>query len=289
MRGEVFIAIATCFGGLAYIISKEVLEHLSPEAAMFLRYSLGATAIILICPQSLLKIDRVCLKAGFLTGSIWAMSMLILYSGLKRTDTGIAAFLCNSEFITIPIIEFLLFRACISAATLIRIGIGLIGALCLSMGRGFGLGGGELLLAVSSIGFSLMVVLNVRQSKISSVYSLGVVMMLVAAFETGLICLVKGESISLRGSVLWQIIFLGFFVTGLNRVLVLHGQRKVSAVNSGLIFLLEPVFAAILGVFYLNETLSSRELFGMFAMFSAALLTVFQKQGEERTLSPPVE
>src|SRR5699024_5079486 len=68
------------------------------------------------------------------------------------------------------------------------------------------------------------------------------------------------------------VLFLSVFCTGVAFVLQPVAQQYTTASHVGVIFALEPVFAAIVAFFFAGEVLSARAYFGAFLMLASIFI-----------------
>jgi len=274
LKGEILLLITTVIGGTAYVVSKSLLLEISPENLIFYRFLFGIIFLVILRPKSVLTLDRQTLGLGAGVGAVMALSMFALFYGLRTTGSGIAAFLANSEFLFIPFIELLLFKKRISRLIWLSLSLGVIGIILISLGKDLRISLGELFLCASSIGFAFTAILSVRATRLVPTYKLTISMMLFAGLLAGIVSATQGSLALPPIAVLPHLLYIGIVVTGLRFLLVLIAQRSVSASHSGIIYLAEPVVAAIFGVVLLKEQLTMNQILGMVSMLLAALLIV---------------
>ena len=78
------------------------------------------------------------------------------------------------------------------------------------------------------------------------------------------------------GSILqcwWPIVYAGVFSGGVAYTFQIIGERDVQPTLASLLMSLESVFTALFGWLLLDQTLSTRELFGCAVMFAAIILS----------------
>jgi drug/metabolite transporter (DMT)-like permease len=82
---------------------------------------------------------------------------------------------------------------------------------------------------------------------------------------------------------LWPLVYLGLAASAGMVWLQAWGQARVRAVEAALIYGLEPVFASLTAVFYINEVLAGRALAGA----ALIVLGVMLSQWPVNTATPP--
>ncbi len=82
------------------------------------------------------------------------------------------------------------------------------------------------------------------------------------------------------------VLYLGLVSAGIAYLLYGHGLRSVHVSTVGTLTLAEPLTAAVLGIFFLNEALTVVSGTGIVLIFTAQLLIVLQKSRASKTTYP---
>jgi drug/metabolite transporter (DMT)-like permease len=273
-HGELILAFTTLLGATSYVATKYLLEELSPSTICFYRFLLGFLCLVIVRPQAITTgVSKEALKGGAIIGTLMALSITLFFLGLRTTTPGLAAFLCNSEFLIIPFLELLLFGRIVSKETLQSILVGLSGVVLLMFSEPMsGSSQGHFYLLGASVGFSFVAIFSVRFTKIVPVYQLATVMMGVATVLSGAVAFTTSVLVLPSVKSLWFLLYLGVVITGVRFLLVLVAQRTVSAAHTGIIYLLEPVLATIFGVVIFSEVLTTIKSLGMLLMVISTLM-----------------
>lgn len=85
---------------------------------------------------------------------------------------------------------------------------------------------------------------------------------------------------------------IGIVATALPIQLLLNGLKYISPIKASILSVLEPVVTVIVGLFFLNETMSSMQSLGVVIVLLGAILIQFEKTSEgmgSNLHSPPVD
>lgn len=278
----------TCIvGGTSYGLSKELMGYFNPSELITYRFFLGALTLILFRPSSLRQLSKEKLKLTFPTGAVLAFSMLAMWQGVKYSDTGLSAFIANSEFIIIPIISYLFFGQKISLKTLLLVFLGLIGMALLSFQRDFEISYGTVILLICATGFAFYAVLNTELTKKLDTFELSLYNLLWSTFFCAFAALIEGYTFKFSYASVLPLLYLGPVVLGIRFAFITYGQSKVKVAHAGLIYLTEPVTAALIGCYLLGEAFSPYQLLGIMILMGTVLgsfLVVSQEEGLEERL-----
>lgn len=262
-KANILMVIVTMFWGLSYTFMVMGLESLEAFNVVALRC---LTAFIIAGLIFLPKMLRVNIKTilyasiqGFLLFTIFALSLL----GLKTTSAGNAGFILSLTVVLVPIITSFIEKRLPSRAVSFAIVATMIGITVLTMKDSLSFQTGDLLVAVAAVCYSIYLILNSRFTKnvesISyGVYQLGIAGLFGAVFtmtfETPMLPSTSSSWIAILG--------LGIICTAFCFVAQAVVQQYTSPTHTGLIFSLEPIFAAIFAMIFLGEGLTVQLVIG---------------------------
>ena len=210
---------------------------------------------------------------GFMIGTVNFAAFTLQVLGLGSTSPALSAFFTSLGSAWVPILAFVVFRAVVRGATLAGLLLGLVGAAIMSidLNERWLLGRGEWLTLAASVLFAIEVLMIDRLGKtvrpghmsIGFLVGTGLPALLLAS------CLAVGDvgfsewlawtNAKLQSPALLRDVIL---VTLLSTVAASYFfttyQPRVSAGRAALIYLLEPVFAAILSVMMGLDQISNR-------------------------------
>jgi drug/metabolite transporter (DMT)-like permease len=241
------------------------LAELSPFGLNAWRFIGAFLVALLLTPGKSFHVSRDTLKYSARIG----LSLLFVYSGatfgVMYTSLSNAGFLCGLTVIFTPILGILFFRKKPEAKLAVAVVLALAGIGFLTLTDDFRLASGDLLCILCALAYAVDLLITekaVRRPSVNAfqlgVYQLGFtgLFMLIPAliFETPRVPVLPQSLAALA--------FLTIFCTGLAFVVQAVAQQYTEAARVGVIFTLEPVFAAVAARVFAGEVLSGKASLG---------------------------
>lgn len=271
-RAEIMLVLVTLCWGLSFPLMKQwdPLSDacpggpaLGPLLAKFtligVRYTLALLIFLALRPAALPSFRGRDAGLGIQYGLIFWVGGTLQVIGLALTTPAMSAFLTSLGGAWVPLLAFALWRTSVAVQTLAGLGLGLAGALVLSLREegDWGLGPGELLTLVSSVIFAGQILFLDRRGKevrsalpltvgllaISGLPSLAVAAALAAAGPGVVPWLAWAAEHLTTPGLLLNLAVMVVFPTLLAFHWMNAHQPHVTATRAALIYFLEPVFA----------------------------------------------
>ncbi len=276
----------TLFWGGAFISAHQVAQHAGPFSAAFVRFAIASGLLmIFIRSRSTLKpkLQRkhiVWLLLLGLTG-IFGYNALF-FEGLKTVEASRAALIIANTPITIALLSVIFLKEKLTLLRSLGILISISGALLvisrgkLSVFTDQSLTWGELCIlgcvlcwaVYSLIGKVVMTDLLPLQG-VTYACVIGTVALFFPAVAEGLFRQVGGYSLFV-----WlHLIYLGVFATVVGFIIFYQGIRQIGPVKTGLFINLVPIFAVILSVIFLHESVTKSLIVGAGLVITGVYLT----------------
>jgi drug/metabolite transporter (DMT)-like permease len=238
---------------------------------------------------------------GLLLGGINSLGFVFQVTGLAWTSPALSAFVTSLASAWVPLLLFMFFRLPVHRLTLAGLIIGIAGAGVLGIQTSLAItfGWGEMLTFISTWFFALVIVLldrlgrGVQSAHFTVAFIAGTG--LPALLINGVILTGGGETASwfhwtmgmLSDPLIWRDLIL---LTILCTVLPFHWfnvyQPRVAASRAAVIYLLEPVFASIISIFWGHDILDARLILGGSLILAGNALV--ELPALLRTFKPPV-
>jgi drug/metabolite transporter (DMT)-like permease len=285
-RQAVFWLVLVCLvWGVSFTITKEVLRLSSPLMFMGLRFGLGSLVLL----GSLRGLTRADLAGGLVLGLLFWGSYAFQVSGLAETTPSRSAFITSLSTPLVPVVSFLVHRSLprprvLAAVTLAGLGMYL---LTLPAGAGEGLNRGDILTLGCAVLFAGQIVAAGHFSRRAVPVRLLAVEMITAAVLSFLLApVIETPRLTVNGTFLAALLFLTLsgvwtFYTQL------RAQQVLSATHTALLFMLEPVFAALTSFLLLGERLSAIQWLGATLILAAMALPALGNSGKRGGPSLP--
>lgn len=193
--------------------------------------------------------------------------------GLLYTSAAKAGFITGLYLILVPVLGLLL-RHTTGITTWMGAGLAVMGLYLLSINADFSMSYGDLLQFIGALFWAVHILLidhfsgRVNPLKLSSAQFAvcGVLSLLVS------LCFEQPNMSNVLAA--WQpVLYAGLVSVGVAYTLQVVGQRTANPAHAAIILSLESVFAAIGGVWLLNESLSGRAWLGCGLMLSGMLVS----------------
>ena len=283
--GTISLLLASIIWGAAFVAQSIGMEHIEPFTFNAIRSLVGACALaVLILVVSLWKRShggrettekgsaRDLWVGGILCGLALTLASNLQQFGIAMTTVGKSGFLTALYIIEVPIFG-LLFGKRVKPLIWGCVGLAVGGMYLLCIHENFALELGDLLVFLSSIAFSMhIMVIDIFAPKVDSV-RLSCIQFLVAGVLS-LIPMLIFEEPNLSSILLAAvpILYAGIMSSGVAFTLQIVGQKWVSPSVTTLLMSLESVFALVFGMIILHDIPSVREGIGAFLVFLAIIL-----------------
>ena len=249
------LVLITLVWGTTFVIVKETVTTVSPALLLALRFTVAALLLAGVRPS------RKALVPGLVLGVLSFLGFATQTIGLVSTTASKAAFITGLSVILTPLFSALYFRYKgfrhgVPARAYLAAGVALVGLGLMSLTGAQGITAGDLWILGTAVFYAFYIIYLGEVAPKYGALELSAVqfwLMALLAWVWALPQLSKLGSLSV-GSV-WSIVYLGAVATALVSVLQVRAQRVVSAPVAALIFVLEPVFAALFAYLLLGESL----------------------------------
>lgn len=252
--------------GITFVTMKNLLAEIPPLTILSWRF-LIAFGVLLSFPSSR-KWDKKVVPEGAILGVALFGGYLFQTLGLLYVTPARSAFVTGLCTVIVPFFAFFLLRVQIDRFLPISIALALSGLFLLSFNGGNTSGPsvlqGDVLTLFGATAYALQIVLVEKFARNNETFPLVTVEMGTVALLCFTLCLFFPTQKKIpQGAETWgSILFLGVMATALAFTVQKIAQRHTSATHVGVIFVSEPVFAAVFSYFLWQEQLTFRSLAG---------------------------
>lgn len=298
VKADGILVLVTLCWGVSYLLMDISLAEIDPFTLNSFRF-LGAFVIAAAFSwKKLLNVNRTTLKYSLLVGFALVFVYIGSTFGVKYTTLSNSGFLCALTVIFTPIINWLFFKKSPGRKLSFVALMCFAGIILLTLGDDFSINmsnlKGDLLCIMCALSYAFDLIFTekaVAKEEVNAyqlgVFQLGVtgILNLVLAF------LVEKPQFPETAEVWGSVLFLSIFCTGVAFILQPIAQQYTTASHVGVIFALEPVFAAIVAFFFAGEVLSARAYFGAILMLASIFIMEidFKKLGKKRNFEKKEE
>lgn len=276
LRADLMLVLVTLCWGVSYYLMDISLEDMDPFTLNAHRF-LGAFFIALIFSwKKVLTVNRTTLKYSVLVGIALVFVYIGATFGVKYTSLSNSGFLCAMTVVFTPLLARIFLGQKQDKKIIVSVLMCFAGIAFLTLKDDFSINTenlkGDLLCLMCAFAYAIDLLLTekaVSHEKVDP-YLLGVFQLGVTGLCNFIIAfLVEQPHLPTTPSVWGAVLFLSIFCTGVAFIVQPIAQQYTTASHTGVIFALEPVFAAIVAVIFANEILSLKSYFGAFLMMAS--------------------
>lgn len=274
-RADLMLVMVTFFWGASYYLTEVCSRDLQPMTLTAFRFCLAFLLLAAVFWKRIRHISRSTVKYSIWVGLALTGTYVFYGYGITRTSISNAAFICALPVVVTPLLEFAVYRKRPGkklGAALLLCAVGLA-LLCLNEDMRPAIG--DLLCLCVPICYSIDLMMTEKAVQRSDVdpLALGVCQLGVVGIITLLCaCAIEQPHLPSTGAVWGAALFLSLLCTGVAFVVQSVEQQYTTASHVGLIFTLEPVFAAIVAFFLAHEHLRPRGYIGAAMMLLSLVL-----------------
>ena len=279
VRADGILILVTLCWGVSYLLMDISLEELDPFTLNAFRF-LGAFAIAaLVSFKKIRTVNKTTLKYSLLVGFALVFVYIGATFGVKYTSLSNSGFLCALTVVFTPILAWLFFKKAPGKKLTFVVILCFIGIALLTLGDDFSINmehlKGDLLCLMCAVAYAADLLLTEKAVSHEEVdaYNLGVFQLGVTGALNLIMALIVETPQAPQTMEVWSaVIFLSVFCTGVAFVLQPVAHQYTTASHVGVIFTLEPVFAAVVAYFFAGEILSFKAYLGAALMLASIFI-----------------
>ena len=279
VRADGILILVTLCWGVSYLLMDISLEELDPFTLNAFRF-LGAFArAALVSFKKIRTVNKTTLKYSLLVGFALVFVYIGATFGVKYTSLSNSGFLCALTVVFTPILAWLFFKKAPGKKLTFVVILCFIGIALLTLGDDFSINmehlKGDLLCLMCAVAYAADLLLTEKAVSHEEVdaYNLGVFQLGVTGALNLIMALIVETPQAPQTMEVWSaVIFLSVFCTGVAFVLQPVAQQYTTASHVGVIFTLEPVFAAVVAYFFAGEILSFKAYLGAALMLASIFI-----------------
>ncbi len=277
-KANVLMVIVTMFWGLSYTFMMMGLEALQTYNIVALRCTIAFIIAGLIFYKKMKNVSSKTLVyatiQGFLLFTVFALSLF----ALETTTASNAGFILSLTVVLVPIFTSIMERSLPSRAVSIAIVCTMIGVMILTIKDSFAFQVGDILVAIAAICYAIYLILNSRFTKSVDSIAYGVYQIGFAAlFGIILTWLFETPALPSTSNSWIAILGLGVVCTAFCFIAQSVVQQYTSPTHTGLIFSLEPIFAALFASLFIGELITGQLLIGGAFILIGNLVAQFEQ------------
>ncbi len=295
--GEIALLFNTLIWGGTFALIKNAFNDISPLLFLGLRFSIAALIFLPFVYSSLKKTNKQTLLAGSVLGFFYFAGFTAQSLGLNLTTATKSGFITGTFVIFIPILQLIIEKRKPKWFNVFGVLLVLVGLILLSskgenvfdfinqLGSDFNLG--DLLTLLCALLFAFQVVyVDVFTKKYEFMPMVFIQLLITGLGGFALAYLFSTSSLeqvklTINTNLIFAIVYTSIFASILATIIQLKYQKLVSPTKAGIIFSIEPIFAAIFAYFLLSEKISNFGFIGCVLIFAGVIVSeVFSSKDE---------
>jgi drug/metabolite transporter (DMT)-like permease len=295
LGADALLLVAAIIWGFAFSAQRMGMEHIGPLAYNCVRYAVGALFLLPFVayrrararasvPKAELSRLRGGRKAAAMAaaGGILFAGSVLQQAGIVTTTAGNAGFITSLYVVLVPLIGFLFGKPSnlmIWAGALVAV----VGLYILSMGSGFSMSSGDLLVLAGSLFWSFHILIVSRLVMLLDPIELAVGQFAVCS-ALSLVGALALESAPFAGVLpaAIPILYGGIPSCGIAFTLQIVAQKTAHPAHASIILSMEALFAGIGGILLLGEPLTARLALGGMLMLAGAVVSQLELPRAQR-------
>lgn len=279
----VLLILGTAFWGISFSVTKMAVGAVSQSTFLVYRFLLATIVLMVVLFKQLKKITKRSLVQGASLAVPLTLGIYFQTLGIKYTAASQCAFVAGTCVVVIPVLKWLIYRKSVAPKIWLASMIALAGLFVISLTTSFSVSIGDLYTIIGTFGFSIYLI-KVEEYSTAG----GIVETIVPMFMT---CTLAMFGVALadtsanwfpKDQSFWTgIIYCALFSTAYMYTISNLAQRYISAEKVAIIYLFEPIFAAIAAIVLLGEHLTWRLLLGGLLIFAGTLISEIKLKRKE--------
>ncbi|MGG1638611.1 DMT family transporter [Paenibacillus sp. FSL K6-3182] len=263
LKADFLILMITLCWGSSYIFMKLGLNSIEEFNLIALRCGFAFLLSAALFHKSLRHTDLKTLKYAALLGLLLFGVFTGIMFGLKTTTTSNAGFLISLTVIFVPLIYVTVFKKKLKLSLVIGVCLAIIGIGFLTLNSELRIYPGDFLCIMGALLYAIHILITDSAAKTTNTLNLGI-LQLGFAGAYGLFFSFLFETPKLpHTSEGWvAVLVLSIVCSAFGYVVQPLAQKYTTPIRTGLIFSLEPLFAALFGFVFINEILPFKGYIG---------------------------
>ncbi|RLF00330.1 MAG: hypothetical protein DRJ57_01075 [Thermoprotei archaeon] len=280
--GVASLVALTLVWGTTFPAIKAVVSSIGFAYYVALRFGLATLLLMPVAARRAHELRRY-LRPGAALGLLYFSGITLQGLGMEFTTASNAAFVTGLSVVMVYVIEVLLGAEKPSLELTGAVALATLGMYLLSLsGFPLQLAVGDLIVLVGALFWALQIIAVDRLSSGSLTTLLLMECGITAAAASTLSPLTGPLPLAELRAALPHLLYLALVCTPIANALQLYGQRWVRSVDAALIYLLEPVFAALFSFIFLGEMMTPRQAVGALLILTAMAVSSLRYRNADR-------
>lgn len=271
---EFAVLAITLAWGLSFVVIPRALVDCGPLSLTALRMTVGAGAALVLLRPDWRAADARTWRYGVAGGLLLAAGYLLQTYGMQSASTGDGGFLTAFYVTLVPVFDALVHRKWPARRDVVALTVATAGIALIAIDPAK-IDPGPALVAFSAVFWAAQIVAVGRVARGADPSVLAAIQLVVIAAVAG-----AGLLLAPERPVVWSwdlaasVFFLGYVTCALGFAVQAWAQRKLPPTRTAVLFTPEPVFAALAGWWFRDESFGARKFAGAALILAAVALTL---------------
>lgn len=284
LKADLMILFITICWGSSYLFMKVGLDSLGEFNLIALRFGLAFILAGVIFFPRLRQVNVKTIRYAMLLGFILFIMFTALTFGLKTTTTSNAGFLVSLTVVFVPLLHTFLFKKKIENKVIVSILLALTGIALLTIQLPFTFKIGDLFCIAAALCYALHINMVSTAAQKVDTLSLGILQLGFTGLYAYISSLLFETPVWPSTTRSWiAVLVLSVVCTAVGFIFQTIAQKYTTATRTGLVFSLEPVFAALVGFWFAHEIMNSNQYWGAVLVFLSVVLSSVNVKARRRS------
>lgn len=256
----------------------------SQSTFLLYRFIAATGVLALVLSKQLKKINRQAIVTGATLAIPLILGIYFQTLGIKHTSASQCAFVAGTCVVIIPLLKVFIYKTSVALNIWAAALLSLAGLLVISVKENLSVGIGDLYTIIGAVGFAVYLIKVEKYSMANDILPTIIPMFATCALIMFFIAITDTTANWLpAGQGFWiGIAYCALFSTAYMYTVSNLSQRYIQAEKVAIIYMFEPVFAALAAIFMLGENLSWRLFIGGLLIFVGTLISEVKFKRQEQ-------
>lgn len=263
LKADFMMIMVTMFWGSSYLFMKMGLHSIQEFNLIALRFGIAFILAGVIFYKRFMHLDFRTIKYGFILGSILFLAISVVTIGLTSTSISNAGFLFSLTVVFVPLVLALFFRKKPEKRIVFGVVFSIVGIALLTLNHDLQISSGDLLIILGALFYAIHIIATGTLTKNVDSITLGILQLgFTGAWGLLFSLWLEQPHLPSTSESWFSILALSILCSAIGFIGQTTAQKYTTPTHTGLIFSLEPIFAALLAFIFVEEVLPARGYLG---------------------------
>lgn len=280
---ELGLMISVILWGSSFALTKPLLDFMNIFTFMAIRFVIGGIVLVIfLVALKQFQLSKREIKGGIITGTLLFSAFIFHTFGLKYTSVAKNAFIVGSNVIFVPIILSVLYRKKQPLNVWISTFLAILGLALVTLdGAQGGINRGDIITVIGTLFVSFYILKVEKFVKDAHSLTLATVQVLTVGILSLILSLISDDTqvivsqLNHNPQLLINILILSVGCTSIAYLIANYSQSILSSSRIALLYVFEPIFAAVFGWIILGEGIGFQGILGALIITLATILPSF--------------